>query len=404
MLTQAIDNGDMATVQSLDLFYEAQGHPIFQPNGVAEMVVTPSHVTGPRASTVPFILKWASIPALAGMVIAVPVWMARNYVSDEAAFDRVVACGSTDCFQYYIWGQGRHTEEIENTYLPRAAFQEAQQDGTVTALRTFVTQYPTSQYVQPARGVIHQRFEQVRGNFMSQANTQDPNMPLFMGDLLNWLELQDSPPVKVRFNAPTEAILAAIDQNLPANTSSVAPHFTAVQSEPRERYITEVLQRGFAAVFPNDVMSLEHFGRLSPETPPEMHHATIDVSYVVLPSGAIYVDDSNGRQFIGIQTNFVVRMAIPGVVRSHTFQLQVEPPQRFSVGYSRFGALEGGPTDGAVYTTMAERAFEQLGTQLPLVFFQPGSPAYQQAISGQATGYPPAGTPGLPPNVPNFPQ
>ncbi len=393
LLNEAFQNQDLNAIRSLDIFFEAQDHPSFKPDG-GDMVQPAAPVTsGPKARSVPFPLKWASVTALAGLLLAVPVWMVRNYISDEAAFDQAVACGSSDCFSYYLRANGRHADEVRDTHLPRAAFQEAQEQGTVAALRDFVTEYPNSRHVAEARQVIHQRFEQVRGNFMSQANTQDTNMVAFMGDLLNFLEAHDSPPVLVRFNAPSSESLSAIDQNLPPNTSAVSPHFTAERSEARERYITQVLQRGFAAVFPNDVMRLEHRGRLAPNTPPELVHPTIDVSYVVRPSGSIYVDDTNQRQFIGIHNDFVVRMSIPNVERTHSFQLQVQPPQRFSVGYSRFGGADSGPSDGAVYTTMAERAFEQLGTQLPLVFFRQGTPAYQQAISGRAGNPPPSPPP-----------
>ena len=96
-------------------------------------------------------------------------------------------------------------------------------------------------------------------------------MPVFMGHLLDWLEANDSPPVQVRFLAPSAEALATIDENLEVlaqlesvtgGIAPVAPHFTAEQSSVREHHITEVLQRGFMPVFPSDVMQLEHAGRI----------------------------------------------------------------------------------------------------------------------------------------------
>ena len=43
----------------------------------------------------------------------------------------------------------------------------------------------------------------------------------------------------------------------------------------------------------------------------------VDVSYVVAPSGAIYVDESDNRQFVGIHVDFQVAMKIPGVAVQH---------------------------------------------------------------------------------------
>lgn len=399
VLAQAVRDGDDATVRSLDIFYEAQDHPLWQQLGT--VVDAPAQVpSGPRAHNLPVLLKWASITAFVGLVLAAPAWFVRNYLSDEAAYRNAVACDSTACFRSYLRGNGRHADEVRDEHLPRAAFGEAERAGTVTALREFILEYPRTQWEERAHQVIHQRFEVVRGQFMAQAATNDPNMPVFMGELLAWLELNGSPPVHVRFNAPSGQMLEEIDRDLPPNTSPVAPHFTAERSAPREQHITKVLQRGFGAVFPEDVMSLEHRGRILPTTPPETLHATIDVSYVIRPSGSIYIDDVTQRQFIGIHNDFVVRMAIPGSTRSHSFQLQVQPPQRFSVGYDRFDVSGQGPTDGAVYTTMASRAFEQLGTQLPMVFFRPGSPAYQRAISDGGPGRQPQFNPGLPAGLP----
>jgi hypothetical protein len=399
-VSDAAKRQDWATVGRMDVLYDARAAGLLAPGAARP---APEKVQGgPVAKNLPFVLKWASMTALALAVLAVPVWLVRNSMSPEAAYqDAISSCSYLSCLESYTHVPGAiRVDEVTNVHIPAMAFREAQATGTVQALRDFVVRYPNARQVPEARQVIHSRFEAVRAAFMSQASTTDATMPTFMGSLLTWLEANNSPPVLVRFNAPSSESLSVIDAALERNTSPISPHFTPAICEPRERYITEVLQRGFAAVFPNDVMRLEHFGRLTPQTPPDTAHATIDVSYTVQPSGTTFVDDVTGRQFVGIFNDFVVRMQVPGDLQTHSFQLHVAPPQTFSVSYSRFGGVDSGPSDGAVYSTMAERAFEQLGSALPQHFFRPDSPAYQQAIGtrpGDGAASPPSGYPTLPP-------
>lgn len=388
---------DWATVGQLDVLYEARQVGLLVPGSSPP---APTKVqSGPSARNLPVVLRWASLTAIALAIVAVPVWAVRNSMSQEKAYQNVIACGSVSCFETYLYNPtAPHADEVRNERLPAAAFREAQATGTVQALRDFVVRYPNARQVPEARQVIHARFEQVRATFNAQASTADPTMPGFMGNLLTWLEEHDSPPVQVRFLAPSSEALSVIDSALEPNTSPISPHFTPAVCEPRERYITEVLQRGFAAVFPNDVMRLEHFGRTTLQAPPDTAHGTIDVAYTVRPSGTTYVDDVTGRQFVGIYNDFVVRMSIPGTTQTHNFLLGVEPPQTFSVSYDNSFGGAMGPSDGAVYSTMAQRAFEQLGQALPQHFFRPESPAYQQATGrGAAGGYnPPPSSPPLP--------
>lgn len=404
MLSDAAQRQDWPLVGQLDIFIETRGTDLFAP-GAPPIKKAEAPPTEPRSRTVPIVLAWASVTALILAMSAIPVWAVRNYLSDEASFDRALSCGTVDCFQDYLrYSSGRHNAEVQSTHLPAAAFREAQETGTVRALRDFVVAYPNAPQVAQARQVIHQRFESVRATFMSQSATSDPTMPVFMGQLLAWLEQHDSPPVQVRFNAPSALLLNELDANLGANVSRISPHFTPQMCEPRERFITTVLQRGFAAVFPDDVMHLDHTGRITQQTPVPTQNATIDVSYTVRPSGAMYEDSETRRQFVGIFNDFVVRMSIPGSTSTHSFILQVEPPQRFSVGYSRYGTMEGGPSDGMVYSVMSERAFDQLGTALPQHFFRPDSPAYQQAVSAQPGMNQPGGMNNAPPIPPVIPD
>ena len=216
-------------------------------------------------------------------------------------------------------------------------------------------------------------------------------MPVFMGRLLAWLEAHDSPPVRVRFLAPSAEVLVAIDQNLDVfgevqgvtgGIAPVSPHFTEARSAPRETRITQVLQRGFAPIFPEDVMQLEHAGRVDEgEQAQAITQPTFDVSYSIRPSGSVYTSDSSARGFVGIRIEFHIEMHIPDSTDTWGFDTSVEPPEHFTVhSYADMDPTgDSAYRDGLVYSVMADRAFDQLGNQLALTFFRPDTNAYNQA-------------------------
>ena len=301
----------------------------------------------------------------------------------------------TGAYEAYLRGGGRHVEEVENELLPEAAFAEAQAAGTVAALRDFVQQHPNSTRLEEARVAIHRRFGQVREDFTNQAATSDPRMPVFMGHLLDWLEAHDSPPVEVRFIAPSGEALSVIDQNLDlfsevqgvtGGIAPVAPHFTPERSAGRETHITQVLQRGFAPIFPEDVMQLSHAGRIDPALQDNaVSRPTFDVTYTIRPSGTVYTSDTSTRGFVGIQVEFHIQMRIPDSGETWGLDTVVEPPEHFVVStYDRLGldpSGNGDYQDGIVYSVMGNRAFDNLGNQLALSFFRPESGAYREALA-----------------------
>ena len=378
-VSEAIQVGDIAHVHRLDIFSEVRGTSIWNEPPAAEQAA--AHPSGNHlASKLPTPLRLASVSALVLSLLAVPVWMIRNSLSDNASFERAVASGRSRDIQAYLDLGGSRTEEAQEA-LFRAAFAEAQQAGTVTALRDYINQYPNSPHLAEVRQVMHQRFEAVKATFLSQASQSDPAMPAFVEQLLAWLEANNSPPVQVRFSPPSNQTLAELDASLGqrnANISPIAPHFTDERSEPRESSITDVFSRGFSAVFPNDVMSLAHAGRADINTPAGV--PSVDIRYEVRPSGTTFTDEQNGREFVGIHVTFYLSMHVPGVPQTHDFTVAVEPPGHFTVSYQDYlGTGTGGPSDGAVYSTMSRLAFEKLSGNIALHFFRPGSPAFNQA-------------------------
>ncbi|MFK8004465.1 MAG: hypothetical protein AB8H86_33165 [Polyangiales bacterium] len=382
--------GDAASIAARDVFFDVRNTSIWNEPPAAQQAA--SHASGQAvAGKLMAPLKWASATALGLSLLTVPVWFVRNTLSDDAAFEEARGRNTSSAIESYLRHGTNHQAEAQEL-LFATAFQEAQATGTVTALREYMQQYPNSPHLPEVRAVVHQRFEVVKASFLSQAATTDPNMPRFVEALLTWLEAHDSPPVQVRFSPPTNATLVAIDTTLAEQSSRVspiAPHFTDERSMPRENQITEVLQQGFATVFPDDIVSMAHAGRILPGVTAPV--PTVDIAYEIRPSGTTFTDEQNGSEFVGIHVNFNVSMHIPDDPTTHAFSVGVEPPNHFTVSYQDYGAgSAGGPSDGAVYSTMSRLAFERLASSVTMAFFRPGSEAFTLA-AGQGGNSPPGG-------------
>ena len=383
------NQGDAASIAARDVFFDVRNTSVWNEPPAAQQAA--SHASG--QAVVPALLaplKWASASALGMAILVVPAWFVRNELSDDASFQEARARNTSDSYQAYLRSGTNHAAEAQEG-LFMAAFQEAQATGTVTALRNYIQQYPNSPHLADVRAVVHQRFEEVKATFLAQAATTDPNMPRFVEALLTWLEAHDSPPVQVRFSPPTNETLVAIDSALAqehSNVSPIAPHFTDERSMPRENQITEVLQQGFGTIFPGDVISMSHAGRILPGVVSPV--PTVDIAYEVRPSGTTYTDEQNGSEFVGIHVNFDVSMHIPDDPTTHSFSVGVEPPNHFTVSYQDYGlGGAGGPSDGAVYSTMSRLAFDRLASSVTMAFFRPGSEAFNLAAGQGGEG--PAG-------------
>lgn len=374
----AVQSGDAEAIYHQDPFFDARISPVWNdPNAAARALDEPSH--GVLAAPMPKWLRYAGFIALGLASIGAPMlWGVRNVASDELAYRSISNYYSA---RSYVRRGVLHVDSVRQEELPRYALERAVQDGTVTALREFVAEYPNTRYTQQAYPAIHAHYERVRQEFLSQANMNDQRMVAFMTHLLAWLEANNTPSMQVRYSAPSSDALQQIDRELrrPGRRgppiTPVAPHFLPGQGEARERQLTQGLQNGFGVVFPGEILTLE--GVHNTALPPDPTRPRIDVAYVVRPSGATYHNETTRQAFVGIHVDFQVTMTVPGQ-QPYTFPVAVEPPEHFRVR-SRPGVPGGNA--GLVYATMASRAFGRLGDSMANVFFRPGSPAHARAMA-----------------------
>lgn len=397
-LSDAAKARDMKRLRELDVFHDAfVTGDMDRPGalGLASLTAEQGHTGGPLAREVPKMFKfgWA-LALLAGLIAATPAWVLAGRAADNTRLADALRYPSTYSFEAYMTEGGAFADDVQREYAPMFVFREALRRNSVQSLREFIEHNGSSRYAADARAMIQQTFVRLRQRFDQQA-ASDPQMVAFMTALLTYQEQHASPPLKVRFNRPSTDALEQIDARLAVDGRRlnhrelvrIAPHFTAQSSAPREQAITAALRRGFGAVFPNDVLSLQDGERIDGNSPATVTEPTIEVAYAVQPSGTFYTLRSGNRAFVGISVEFNVRMRVPGSSQDFTFVMTVEPPERFSFSYERprYGAGTG-PTDGYVYSVMAERAFSQLEGRMASVFFRPGTEGFRSLSGGTTAG------------------
>lgn len=380
-VSQAVQDRNVEQLFMLDAFLEARLGDKWEAEAPRFFEQQPA---GPQAKPLTGALAHAALLALGvGVVLAAPLWYARNLGSDAAMFAVLGRDASPDMVRTYIDHGGRRADEARSELLPRAALRDAQQKGSVTALRQVVSEFPDHAVSGDARGAIKELFAKTVGDFKSQAS-DDKEMLAFMDKLFKHLEEHDAPIVQVRFGKPSATDLQKADEILNKEVKGgivpISGHFDENSSAPRESAIVHSMQDAFSTIFPADILKLEQGKRLDADAG-ELAQPVIDIHYDVRPSGDTYTSEQTGKNFVGIKVTFAVSMRLPKTEQGLTFVLEVEPPDRFTVGPSsldRYGVGDyTGPDAGRVYHAMATNAFAQLDNKLRKVFFKPGTTAYE---------------------------
>jgi hypothetical protein len=335
----------------------------------------------PAVRPAPAWLRWrVAVAAVAAVVLAVPLWAARNVVSDYFLFSETQRQGSEAAYRQYV-AQGWLFKARAQERLPHLAFAEAKRKGTVTALRIVLQNYPRSPVDADVRKEIRAAYEKSRAKFRAQAAKADPVMVAFLEQLVDYMAANDLSAVSVRFRSPNPAALATADERLRARAAGdfrtmapIAPHFEDKTAQLREAAIVDQLSKAFADIFPADVLALKMGPRLPAAGTVPNDTPAILIDYDVVPSGMIYETSKSAlsKLFVGLKVVFKVSMRVPSTPRSFDFGMEVAPPEHFTVNYQRSSlALDmlSGPPEERVYAVMAERAFDQLSTKLRRAFF-----------------------------------
>lgn len=356
------------------------------------------------------------------VVLAPVLLLLRNVVSDHVAFASAEASGRAEEYRAYLadgvvharrarealpgiaFAEARRAGKTEGfaaflrefpespdrseaqSLLYRSALEDAKRARSAAALRSYLRGYPDSPHLAEAQAALHERYASALETFRSQASRSNPEAVAFVERLIRYMEASGAGSVRMSFDSPSNERLLQVDRDLKARGSSIVPiaeHFGPKSTGRMQQAIVGLLGKGFASVFPADVLTISDKPAPAGTAQPELL-----IRYEVQPSGTTYQSTTNmfGPTYVGIRILFRAAFSIPGDARPLQLAFAVEPPGNFTVNYttsSRFSVLER-PSDDAVYATMSERAFDDLATRLPAAFFAPGSAALQAATGSGA--------------------
>jgi hypothetical protein len=381
----ATDRNDRGYFIDNDLFYEmgrpnaAQGgHPY---RGEAWDDKVQPNLTGPRVRPIPVYLNTLLVTVL-GAAIGAGAFFYKRHSNDEAKWSHATNVDSVYSYDSYLAQGGTNHAGEATARMHEAALRMAKEDGSVTALRSFLREYPKAddEVIAEANQAVTALYARTLEDFRARASQNNPAAVAFVERLVKYLETNATAEVAVIFGSPTTDTLALVDSMLQEEANkignglqTVAPisgHFDEGRSTLRHDAIVTNLGEGFRQVFPTDILSLTQTPRNKDKAP------RIDIGYDVSWSGSMYGDAESNRVYVGITVHFTVKMTIPGDEQPLEFDLRVVPPQQFTVSYTSYSAMGSlydsisDLPDDQVYGTMALRAFDQLAGKLSGTFFQ----------------------------------
>jgi hypothetical protein len=361
-LARAYQAQDVQTLWWADPFFDLRR------SGVWQAPAGPERTEQPLTKSMPWLYRNRALVAGGLAILGAPFWLgSRILIVDLLSFSEADEEDQVWQWDWYIENGYFDVEEAKarrpkaRLRDARAALVKAQGKGTVTAVREVMKDYADTAILGEANAHIHSLYEKTLTDFRKKASGRDPEMLAFMGRLVGFLEKSTATTVLVVFEPPTAQTLAEVDRVLAKKVvdggktiAPIAEHFDDQHLRARQSAIVSRLNFAFGQIFPTDVMRLEMRPTASTSEP------ALEIGYDVKPSGDLYTSTTDPRGYVGIVVDFKMKMRIPGDPRTFGFDMQVQPPKRFSTT---------GTGDEVVYDTMASRAFDEFDAKLAQVFF-----------------------------------
>jgi hypothetical protein len=362
---------------ALDLFFEARRNPAWPAmlaSGTTPGLPPPTDggptcglpAVAPRALRLP-----GYVTALVALVLGPSAWLARNYVSDSAAWQAAkgMGLGGLQAYERNGW---LYTAEARDALFFLEASAPEQPERT---LQDFVRDHPRHARVAEARALIRERFIQASRRYATQSAPPDPAVTRLMQRVLDFQERQGSPPIVVRFAPPTDAAVNASDVERAAlarargvTPVALAPNFAEGEMRPRERYVVDELSAAFRAALPEGIVRFEDGGRANPTG--AAAGVRFDVSYALAPTGEYMAWIGEAEDVPGADFVFNLRVTVPDGGAPFVFTTTVVP------SYGELDVAHAAPSQGSrAGSATCGRAFMLFTDRLRGLFFREGSPA-----------------------------
>jgi hypothetical protein len=347
-----------------------------------------------------------------GLALGLVLGEARNSVSDAAMYRTITAAATTEAYEQYLAQGGRHSDEVHDVLLPRAALAEAETQGTVEAVQAFasahagskigpeidaamrrallaqldkakaagtvaalddfVRKYPDSKLDPELKAARHALYAQALAAWKKKAKPDAAAGPL-VERLLAWAEKTGSPSCEVRFRARPSKSMDEADKKVMTSGHFPGPdalpsiYVSSTAMRPREKRVAEDVATRFAASFPSDILSVHPGDALAPDAPAPSALPTLVVEYSPEWARSTTVSVKPHTVFASLAFQFDSSFALP----------DGSPPLKMTTRMWRGAETWKLKGDGLsreeyqqqIYDAMLDGAFDQLEKRLLDAFF-----------------------------------
>ncbi|MDF2695669.1 MAG: hypothetical protein K0S65_4052, partial [Labilithrix sp.] len=280
---------------------------------------------------------------------------------------------------------------------------------TVSGLRAFLARWPDSPEAPIAKAKVRSLYHEALADFRAHANVSDRSVAPVVEALLAHAG-EHLLPIEVRFRQRTGSLATAdgllakglLEDDKPARGGGAPLARCFADEERREAAFAMGLQRSLRTVFPAELFALRVGARLDePVTAPgakplaEVDAPTIVIDYEIGWAGTTYVARDSGRRFLGLFVSMQVTVQVPSDTHVLSFAVRGEAPEALPVQVAtedpmvqalvRPGAAPDLIDDARAYDAMLLRVFDEIGTKLLPVFFEPKTAAAREARQTSAT-------------------
>ncbi|MBW2734976.1 MAG: hypothetical protein JRH20_21545 [Deltaproteobacteria bacterium] len=219
-------------------------------------------------------------------------------------------------------------------------------------------------YQAGSRRELRAIFDRAIETYKSIAQGADPKAKGAMIRLLGLARDKNLHRVRVGYRGRTAKPSKALSRRL-GRVVAMGPSFTLRLNRSRERQITAVLAKAFKKIVPEKVLEFPQARRARygarAQTPEARPQLVFEIGYTVFPSGKVYVSRKNpSKRYAGVGFDWSLRIT-SGDEQIYLATERSFPPTHFSVYSSHRYASA---SDGTVYSSMANRAFDDFSKRL----------------------------------------
>jgi hypothetical protein len=346
-------------------------------------------------------LDWG-VAAAIGVALGVGLGSARNAMSDEAMYRKVVADATVAEYKQYLAQGGRHVGDVRDTLLPRAELQDAAAQGTVEAIQKFQRDNPTSKIgpevevalhramlgeldkakkagtlaalddfgkKYPDNGVgaelkaaRHALYVQALAGWKKKAHA-DAGTLAFMDRLFAWIEKTGNGACEVRFRLKPSKTLEDADKraiksgHYPGPDALPSRYVTTSAMRARELRVANDLVQGFAGDVPADVLTVKAGAPLGADDATPTNIPVLVVEYAPEWSHVNTASLKPNTVFAGINFAYDVTFSLP---EGAPLQLKVKAWRGAELWKMKDEGLSREEFEQKVYDGMFDGAFDQL--------------------------------------------